>query len=334
MGVSLVLKARHLVSFCLSFLLALRGFDSHNARQQYIFNKVLFMSNLAIFNKTIQEPKTQAYLTSVLAESKRDFVTSLVSLVGNDTKLQACTPLTIIYAAVRAATLKLPVDPNLGFAYVIPYKNKGVDEAQFQLGAKGLYQLAIRSGQFTAVNVDCVYEGEISKLNRKSGAIELDGQRKSDKVIGYFAYFQLTNGFEKMLYMSKEEVEKHAKRFSKAYNYGPWKTDFDAMAKKTVLKALLSKYAPLSIEMQGAIKADQAVFRDETLTEDYVDNQEQEVQQNTAMQVDKIREKAEAMKQMAHQSAYGPEPTEPEEAENAGSEVPVDDMPNDEIFNN
>ena len=287
------------------------------------------MSNLAIFNKTIQEPKTQAYLESVLQDGKKDFVTSLVSLVGNDSKLQACAPLTIMYAAVKAATLKLPIDPNLGFAYVIPYKNKGVDEAQFQLGAKGLYQLAIRSGQFSDVNVDCVYEGEISKVYRKSGAVELNGERKSDKVVGYFAYFRLLNGFEKMLYMSKEDVQKHAQRFSKAYNYGPWKTDFDAMAKKTVLKALLSKYAPLSIDMQSAIKSDQAVFRSESLQEDYVDNQEQPAVESS--QIDAIREKAEQMKKKA-QAACAKAPAEEQPAESAVEEG-VDDMP-EGIFEN
>lgn len=265
-----------------------------------IENQHQFMSNLAVFNKTINGERTQEYLTSVLRDKKESFVTSLVSVVANNAQLQACEPLTIMYAAMKATALGLPIDPNLGFAYVIPYKNKGRDEAQFQMGTKGFLQLAMRSGQFSNINADAVYEGEISKINRKTGDIELDGQRTSDKVVGYFAYFRLTNGFEKTLYMSREEIEAHGKRFSRAFNFGPWKTDFDAMAKKTVLKALLSKYAPMSIEMQSAVKADQAIYRDASLTEDYVDNAETEpkVDDQTAKAIlessDKVLKKVDA----------------------------------------
>lgn len=243
------------------------------------------MSNLAIFNKTINDARTQSYLSDVLKENKESFVTSLVSVVANNAMLQACEPLTIMYAAMKAATLKLPIDPNIGAAYVIPYKNKGKDEAQFQLGTKGFIQLAMRSGQFLNINADCVYEGEISKRDKKSGDIEFNGDKTSDKVVGYFAYFKLLNGFEKTLYMSKEEITAHAQRFSKAFNYGPWKTDFDAMAQKTVLKRLLSKYAPLSIEMASAIKADQATYRSADLKEEYVDNQPDDVDEQMAEQI-------------------------------------------------
>lgn len=281
------------------------------------------MSNLAIFNSVIRAEKTQNYLTDVLREKKDSFVTSLVSVVTNNTMLQACDPQTIMYAAMKATSLSLPVDPSLGFAYVIPYKNKGKDEAQLQIGYKGITQLAMRSGQFKSINADAVYEGEISKVDRKSGDIELDGEKKSNKIVGYFAYFQLLNGFEKTLYMSKEEVQAHANRFSKAVSYGPWKSDFDAMAKKTVLKSLLSKYAPMSVEMQSAIKADQAVYRDASMTEDYVDNQEQPDVQEHDAQVEKVKAKAEVIRERARKAAEArKEESEPEE-ETEGETAPA-----------
>lgn len=272
------------------------------------------MANLALFNQTIQSPRTQAYLDSVLKDNKASFVTSLVSVVANNSSLQACEPVTLMYAAMKATALNLPFDPNLGLAYVIPYSNHGRTEAQFQLGAKGLTQLAMRSGQFKCINVDCVYDGEISNVNRLSGEIEFGGERKSDKVVGYFAYFSLLNGFEKTLYMTKEDIEKHAKRFSKAFNSGPWKSDFDAMAKKTVLKQLLSRFAPLSVDMQSAIKADQAVYRDETMKEDYVDSQVQEERNAQEAKAAKVRAKAQTVKERVVAAKTGADAKEePEE---------------------
>ena len=252
-------------------------------------------SNLAIFNKKINDTRTQNYLQEVLKDKKESFVTSLVSVVANNTALQACEPLTIMYAAMKATALSLPIDPNLGFAYVIPYKNKGVDEAQFQLGYKGFIQLAMRSGQFQSINADAVYEGEISRRDKKSGDIELEGERISDKVVGYFAYFKLLNGFEKTLYMTVDEVKAHANRFSQTAKrgYGLWndKEAFDAMARKTVMKMLLSKFAPMSIEsIQSAVKADQAVYRTEDMVEDYVDNQQGPDEQMAAEIVAKAEE--------------------------------------------
>ena len=255
-------------------------------------------SNLAVFNRTINDPKTQQYLTSVLAERKSEFVTSLISIVASNAQLQACDALTVMYAAMKAASLRLPFDPNLGCAYVIPYANKkaGTVEAQFQLGYKGFIQLAQRSGQFAHINADAVYEGELLGKDKKSGEPDLSGEKTSDKVIGYFAYFKLLNGFEKTFYMSVEEVTAHAKRFSQTARggFGLWteKDSFDAMAKKTVLKLLLSKYAPLSVEMQTAVKFDQAVIRGDEAV--YVDNNpEEQIQAESETAAAAIRGKAE-----------------------------------------
>lgn len=283
------------------------------------------MANLAVFNQTIRNPRTQEYLNDVLKDRKGSFVTSLVSVVTNNQQLQACDPQTIMYAALKATALDMPFDPNLGFAYVIPYKNKGKDEAQFQMGYKGFVQLAQRSGQFSCINADVVHEGELTGFNKLTGEIELNGTKTSDKVIGYFAHFALLNGFRKTLYMTTEEIRNHAQRFSQTAKkgFGLWsqKDSFDAMAKKTVLKMLLSKYAPLSVEMQSAIKADQTVIRgDKDSDMEYVDNQEDT---SSSDQVDRLREKAEAMRQAAQDSVSAPCDTETGEV--------AEDMP-EEIF--
>ena len=236
------------------------------------------MSNLKEFNLVIRNQNTQAYLQDVLGEKKETFVSNLTALVSNDTKLQECKPVTLMYAALTATSLDLPLDKNLGFAYVIPYKNnrERTTEAQFQLGAKGIKQLAIRSGQFIGMNVTDVREGEIAGRNRMTGEmtfnwIEDDEEREKAKVVGYLAWFKLVNGFEKTKYMTVEEIKSHATRYSQTYSSkndyvrknSKWATDFDKMAEKTVMKLLLSKDAPLSVDMQTAFRADQSVQREE-----------------------------------------------------------------------
>lgn len=240
-------------------------------------------TGLARFNATIKNERTQDYLRQVLGKNATGFVTSLTSIVSNNMALQNCEPLSLMYVGIKAAALNLPLDPNLGFAYAIPYYNGKAKktEAQFQMGYKGFVQLAIRSGQFKAINVTDVREGEYQGEDLLTGELKItiaDG-REQRKVVGYAAYMRLVNGFEKSLYWSVEKVEAHAKQYSQTYsstkdyirNSSKWTTDFDAMAKKTVLKMLLSKYAPLSIEMQNAIQYDQAVFNSDGGNE-YLDN--------------------------------------------------------------
>lgn len=236
------------------------------------------MSNLKEFNLVIRNQNTQAYLQDVLGEKKEAFVSNLTALVSSDKKLQECKPVTLMYAALTATALDLPLDKNLGFAYVIPYKNnrERTTEAQFQLGAKGIKQLAIRSGQFLGTNVTDVREGEIAGRNRMTGEmifnwIEDDSEREKAKVVGYLAYFKLVNGFEKTKYMTVEKIKEHATRYSQTYSSkndyvrknSKWTTDFDKMAEKTVMKLLLSNDAPLSVEMQTAFRADQSIQREE-----------------------------------------------------------------------
>lgn len=240
------------------------------------------MSNLQLFNRQITNPKTQDYLQTVLGTKKSSFVNNLTALVANNAQLQVCDPMTVMYAAIKATALDLPLDPNLGYAYVIPYKNNRTNQtdAQFQIGFKGFIQLAMRSGQFKTINVRDVKEGEIIGEDFISGENQykrLSENRESAKTIGFVAYFELVNGFRKSLYMSGDDISHHAEKYSKTFrsNNSTWKTEFDAMAEKTVLKRLLSKYAPMSVEMQMATKYDQGIIRDNDNVE-YMDNPQNE----------------------------------------------------------
>ena len=249
-------------------------------------------TGLQAFNQTITNPSTQKYLQDVLGERKGSFVNNLTALVANNAQLQECVPLTIMFAALKATALNLPLENSLGMAYCIPYKNNkdNTTVAQFQLGYKGFKQLALRSGQFAVIpNATDIKEGELKSRNRLTGEcvfefIEDDTQRAKAKTIGYASYFKLLNGAESTFYMSIEEMEAHALRYSQTYRSkndytkksSKWTTDFDDMAKKTVIKLNLSRNAPLSVEMQDAIKADQSVMYEADKYE-YADNMEQQM---------------------------------------------------------
>ena len=246
--------------------------------------------NLKSFNQTITSPATQKYLTDLLHERKGQFVSNLTALVANNANLQECEPYTLMFAALKATALNLPIEPSLGMAHVIPYKNKkrGVTEAQFQLGYKGFQQLALRTGQYKHINTTDVREGELGKRNRLTGEIEWnwiedEAKRLETPIIGYVNYFKLLNGFESTFYMSKEEMNQHALRYSQTYRsttpyikeQSKWSTDFDGMARKTVIKLNLSKNGVLSTELQDAILADQSVMREENKF-DYIDNESEQ----------------------------------------------------------
>jgi recombination protein RecT len=250
------------------------------------------MSTLKEFNVMLRDTRTQGYLADVLGEKKGEFVSNLTALVSNDRNLQACEPQTLMYAALTATALNLPLDKNLGMAYVIPFKNgkAGNTEAQFQMGWKGLVTLAQRSGVVRTLNADVVYEGELKSFSKLTGDVDITGEKKSDKVIGYFAYVKLINGFEKTVYMTVEEAEKHGKRYSQTYrstnqytrNSSKWTTDFDAMALKTCVKQLINKWVPKDTQMQMAVAADQSVQRDGSGTYHYVDNEREEAKKSLA----------------------------------------------------
>lgn len=246
--------------------------------------------NLRSFNQTITSPGAQKYLDELLHEQKGSFVNNLTALVANKVELQECEPYTLMFAALKATALSLPIEPSLGMAHVIPYKNKkkGTVDAQFQIGYKGFQQLALRTGQYKTINTTDVREGELVRRNRLTGEIEFrfienEMERLKAPIIGYVNYFRLLNGFESTFYMSKEEMTAHALRYSQTYKsttayikeQSKWTTDFDAMAMKTVIKLNLSKNGVLSVELVEAIKADQSIIRENNKYE-YVDNEDEQ----------------------------------------------------------
>ena len=230
----------------------------------------------------------RAKFEEMLGNRAPQFITSVLQIANSNALLSQADPLSIYNAAALAATLDLPLNNSLGFAYIIPFGEKQKDgsylqKAQFQIGYKGLIQLAQRSGQFKTISVAPIFEGQLVSENPLTG-FEFDFTKKSEKVIGYASFFSLINGFEKTLYMSVEELNKHGIRFSQTYKkgYGLWKDDFDSMARKTVLKLLLSKFAPLSVSMQKAVITDQSIINDaETMDVTYIDNPQEILQQES-----------------------------------------------------
>lgn len=205
----------------------------------------------------LEMPAYKNKFNEMLGKKAAGFMSSIIAVANNNKLLAKAEPSTVIGAAAQAAMLDLPINQSLGFAYIVPYKGA----AQFQLGYKGYIQLAQRSGQYVDIGAKTVFEGELEYENRLLDKFKF-GERTGDKVIGYLAYFRLTNGFEKMLFMELDEMQAHAKKYSQNYKGGTEKwglAEFDVMAEKTVLKRLLSKYGPLSIE---SIQMSQALSND------------------------------------------------------------------------
>lgn len=187
----------------------------------------------------------------VLKERAPQYMSSIVNLINSDANLMQCEGMTVIASCMVAATLDLPIDKNLGYAWIVPYKNR----ATFQLGYKGYIQLALRTGQYRAINVINVHEGELVAWNPLTEELIIDfSKKKSEVVVGYAGYFELINGFRKAVYWDKSRIESHKSKFSKS-DFG-WKNDFDAMAQKTVIRNMLSKWGILSVEMQQAYSND------------------------------------------------------------------------------
>lgn len=245
------------------------------------------------FTKSINSSYVQNQLKQVLGKNAGTFATSLVEVFTNDTQLQKCEQKKVIQEAIKAATLKLPLNKQLGYAYILVFNNwdkaqrKSVPTPQIVLGYKGYIQLAMRTGQYKNINADIVYKGEMVGRDKLSGAIDLSGEKTSEKVVGYFAHFETVNGFSKTLFMSLGEMAGYALKFSPSFKRnaeknplpsvdalcdmandqavnGPqqgkvgWEGDFNSMAIKTVLRRLLSKYGYLSIEMMSALAEDES----------------------------------------------------------------------------
>ncbi|MSS13680.1 recombinase RecT [Porcincola intestinalis] len=207
------------------------------------------------------------------------FISSLMSAVQTNQTLQKCTNNSLVNAALLGYTLNLSPSPQLGYFYMVPYNNHGTMEAQFQIGYRGLLQLAMRSGQYRKINAVPIKEGEFVSYNPLDESIEVNiiqdpEAREKAPTIGYYAMFEYLNGFRKEMYWSRGQMEAHARRYSKSYGSGPWKTDFDKMAIKTMLRQLLGHYGIMSIDMEAGFLGDQAVidYRDGQLTPRYVDS--------------------------------------------------------------
>ncbi|AXY24927.1 recombinase RecT [Suicoccus acidiformans] len=233
----------------------------------------------------LKNPVIQGKFQQLLKEKTSGFTSSLITLVNGDSYLSDSDPMSIITGAMQAAQLDLPLEKQFGFAYLVPFNskegNKWVKKAQFVLGYRGYIQLAQRSGQYKSINVGNVYEGQLESWNPLTEELVFNPEGKvSDNVVGYFGYFQLLNGFEKTVYWTKEQVEKHRvennKSKDKSKLTGVWTSNYDAMAQKTVLRNLLSKWGILSIEMQKAVLVDES--------EEFQEEQEQILQDVTPVE--------------------------------------------------
>jgi len=234
----------------------------------------------------LNQDSVQSKFKEILGKRSTSFITSVLQIISSNALLANATPESVYHSAMVAATLDLPLNNNLGFAYIVPYNRSYKDEngtwqkkqvAQFQMGYKGFIQLVQRSGQCKSIYATEIYDGQLVDENPLDGYIFDFTRKNSNTIVGYACRMKLINGFESTLYMSKEQIVAHATRFSQTFKNakGVWKDDFDSMAKKTVTKLLLSKYAPLSVDaqMQIALVSDQGVINDEQATDvTYVDN--------------------------------------------------------------
>ena len=235
------------------------------------------MAEKAKFSVAIKSDGYQKLINDTLGDKEvaRKFVAEISSVVSNNAMLQNCDAASILSAGLLAQSLNMPLAPALGFCYIVPYGNK----AQFQLGYKALVQMSMRSGQFQRLGVREVHQGEyVGQDEFGDDLFQFSHDFDTNEIIGYYAYFQLTNGFKKTMYWTTEQVRNHAKKYSKSFTStsatNVWRDNFDTMACKTVLKLLLNRYAPMSVEMQKAIAADQAVINKDG-SYSYVDNEEE-----------------------------------------------------------
>lgn len=228
------------------------------------------MSTQLTIKEFFAQPSVAKKFHELLGKRAPQFITSVLQIATNNGLLAKADPASIYNAAATAAVLDLPLNNSLGKAWIVPYKGA----AQFQLGYKGFIELAMRTGQYQRINAVPVHENQFKSWNSLTEELDADMTLMGNGVIvGYAAYFRMNNGFEKFTYWRMDEVRTHARRFSKSVDNGPWKTDFDKMALKTVLKSMLSTYGLLSIEMQQAIAVDQAVIKDaDTMDVEYIDS--------------------------------------------------------------
>lgn len=240
-------------------------------------------NNLPALKQALNAPSVRLKFEEMLGKRASQFMTSITSVVTNNALLQKADVNSIIMGSAVAASMDLPLNANLGYAALVPFNSKDGCFAQLQIMSKGWTELFMRSGQCQAIICETVYDGQLVKKNKFTGEYVFDEDaKKSDTIIGFMAYFRLTNGFEKYEYMTIEEIKSHAQKFSQTYRRGAgiWKEHFEEMAKKTVLKRLITKWAPKSIEMQRMAMFDQSVVHGnvdkfEEAIPEYTDNMPQ-----------------------------------------------------------
>lgn len=242
----------------------------------------------ALLNTFLDRDGLRKRFDELLGKRSPQFMSSIVSMVNADKNMQQAfyeSPMTVIQAALKAATFDLPIDQSLGYAYIVPFKNYKKDigtkkmEASFILGWKGMHQLALRTGAYKTINVVDIREGELKKYNRLTEEVEIDfiedeNEREKHPVIGYVGYYRLVNGAEKTIYMSVKAIESHERKHRKGEYQGKgWRDDWDAMARKTVYRILIGKWGVMSIDYQtadeGKLLAD--VMAEDAQTESIID---------------------------------------------------------------
>lgn len=250
------------------------------------------------FQAVMNNSYYQTLLQNTLKENKGTFTTSLMELATSDEKLLQCAPNALMAEALKAASLHLPLNKQLGQCYILPFKNHGVMTPTLVVGTKGYLQLAMRTGKYETINSDVVYEGELKGYDKVTGNLDLSGIRTSNVPIGYFAYMKMKNGFSKLLYMSLDEVCLYAKQYSPTVKFSEkatpatlkelalkqaasgvsdgvgWYSNFESMALKTVLRRLLSKWGELSIENNDILNIDEAPSAEQQRDEEFAEAKE------------------------------------------------------------
>jgi recombination protein RecT len=217
-----------------------------------------------IMSSILDGEKMRSRFDELLGKRSAQFISSIVSLVNADNNMQQAffeSPMSVIQSALKVATFDLPVDQNLGYAYIVPFRNKGKMTATFILGWKGMHQLAMRTGAYKTINVVDIRAGELKSYNRLTEEIEIefvedDDEREKLEVIGYVGYYKLINGAEKTIYMTVKQINAHERKNRKGDYMGKgWREDWDAMARKTVYRRLIGKWGVMSIDYQSHSEA-------------------------------------------------------------------------------
>lgn len=261
-----------------------------------------------MLNGILDGEKMRRRFDELLGKRTPQFLSSLVSMINDNPDLQAAfyaNSMSVIKSALQAASYDLPIDPSLGYAYIVPYKNKGKPTATFIIGYKGMVQLCLRTGAYKCVPdaVD-VREGELESYNRLTGEavfnwIEDEDEREELPIIGYAGYFQLKNGAEKTIFMTVKQIKKHEQKNRKGEYMGKgWRENFDAMARKTVIRRLCSKYALMSIEYQNGADKDTMNLATALAAQDYPEDM---------VEIPVDEETGEVVEQAALPEAYGEE---------------------------